>query len=123
MKNELNMAVPNPTPLYKRISKEELQAQIYECYGMTSLLVVKLDCTFKQLWNTIHKWHLEEELQVARDAFIEKSKLRLAQAMDSEDENTRLKAAIAVYGKSQSGTAVQVNVQNGDVDVKGIFGL
>lgn len=62
----LNAVPRNPEPLYARVNEEELRTAIYENYGMTSLLVVKYDSNFKQVWNAIRKFHLEEDLEQAK---------------------------------------------------------
>ena len=79
---KLNQAVANSIPLYKRITKDELRDAIYEVSGMTSLLVVKYDCNFKQVWNAIHKFQLGEELEQAKQMFIEKAKGVLYDALE-----------------------------------------
>lgn len=121
---KLNQAVANSIPLYKRITKDELREAIYEVSGMTSLLVVKYDCNFKQVWNAIHKFQLEEELEQAKQMFIEKAKGVLYDALDSEDESVRLKAATTIYSKSQPQTVVQTQINiDKESRIKDIFGI
>lgn len=105
--DNLNDRPPHPVPLFKRVTEDELRQAIYEDYGMTSLLVCRYDSNFKQVWNAIHKYHLEEDLEQAKQIFQEKAKSVLWDAMDSEDENIRLKAATTVYSKSGPATVVQ----------------
>lgn len=121
----LNELPANPTPLFKRVTKDELQKLIYENYGMTSMLVVKLDSNFKQVWNAIHKFKLEDDLEQAKQMFVDKAKSVLFDAMNSDDENARLKAAIAVYSKNnqpQTVVQTQINVDK-DTQIKSIFGI
>lgn len=121
----INNLPANPVPLYKRITRDELQKLIYENYGMTSMLVVKLDANFKQVWNAIHKYKLEDDIEQAKQMFNDKAKTVLLDAMDSNDENTRLKAAIAIYSKNnqpQTVVQTQINVDK-DTQIKSIFGI
>ena len=121
---KLNQAAANRIPLYKRITKDELREAIYESSGMTSLLVVKYDCNFRQVWNAIHKFQLEEELEYAKQMFIEKAKGVLYDALDSEDEGVRLKAATTIYSKSQPQTVVQTQINiDKESKIKDIFGI
>lgn len=121
----LNELPANPTPLFKRVTKDELQKLIYENYGMTSMLVVKLDSNFKQVWNAIRKFKLEDDIEQAKQLFVDKAKSVLFDAMNSDDENARLKAAIAVYSKNnqpQTVVQTQINVDK-DAQIKSIFGI
>lgn len=120
----LNKAKANPVPLYKRTTREKLLKAIRKCRGMTSLLVVMFDCNFKQLYNAIDKFDLRDELEAAKQMFLDQAKMVLVDAMESTDKDRALKAATTVYGKSNPTTIVQTNVTvDLDKQVKDIFGI
>ena len=121
--------------LWHRLTKEDLEKELFNCKGIVTLLCNKLDCSYKQLYNALDHYGLRESLKQAKDMMLGKAEEVLVKSLDSNNEEIALKAAKAVlksrFAAEQGwGSGPQVNIAQqivSDSDkalqIRNIFGI
>jgi hypothetical protein len=122
-------------PIKHRFKEEEVIAAIHRACGARTFICKALDCTSRQLTNYLDaNPHLKQELIEARAAIVDEAEQVIWQALKSEDENIRLKAAIKTVEalgrdrgwaleRGQPPMNIQVNVTEKQAEIKAIFGI
>lgn len=122
--------LPKLPALEKRCTKEILRKTIEDNYGIVTAVCNMLDCTASQFYKALAHFGLEEELEKAREQLASRAESTLLKALDSDDERIRLQAAEFILkmrgqrcGWTGSPSAQQIDIQNGQVSIKQIFGI
>lgn len=66
---------------------------------------------------------MREELKKAKAAYIDAAEATLFDALDSESESTRLRAADTILRYSKPKQGQEIVVKDGEVSIKSIFGI
>lgn len=116
---------PNPTPVHKLVTKEQMKELIWKMHGIITLVCLELQISYTQFWRAVHKWELDDEVKAAKQMFVEKAQETLFCALDSKSEGTRLKAADTILKYSTPRHTQEITVKNGDAEtsIKTIFGI
>lgn len=122
--------LPKLPALEKRCTKDSLKKTIEENYGIVTAVCNMLDCTASQFYKALKHFGLEEELEKAREQLASKAESTLLKALESDDEKIRLQAAEFVLkmrgqrcGWIGSPSAQQIDVKDGQISIKQIFGI
>lgn len=117
--------------LDKRYTRDQLEDQIWENYGIVTVLCAKLDCTPKQFYGTLDKLKLRECLKQAKQQLVGIAERAIVDCLHSENEQIKLKAAettLKSLGKEEWSQAPQVQiaqqiVADKELEIKNIFGI
>lgn len=117
--------------LDKRYTRDQLEDQIWENYGIVTVLCAKLDCTPKQFYSTLDKLKLRECLKQAKQQLVGIAERAIVDCLHSENEQIKLKAAettLKSLGKEEWSQAPQVQiaqqiVADKELEIKNIFGI
>ena len=121
--------------LWHRLTKDDLEKELFDCKGIVTLICNKLDCSYKQLYNALDHYGLRDSLKQAKEMMLGQAEEVVVKSLQSDNEAIALKAAETVlksrFAMEQGwGSGPQVNIAQqivSDSDkalqIRNIFGI
>lgn len=121
--------------LWHRLTKDDLEKELFDCKGIVTLICNKLDCSYKQLYNALDHYGLRDSLKQAKEMMLGQAEEVVVKSLQSNNEAIALKAAETVlksrFAMEQGwGSGPQVNIAQqivSDSDkalqIRNIFGI
>lgn len=67
--------------LWHRLTKEDLEKELFDCNGIVTLICNKLDCSYKQLYNALDHYGLRDSLREAKQIMLGKAEEVLVKSL------------------------------------------
>lgn len=121
-------------PIWKRMSKQQFMDLIERHMGIVTVCANILDCTYTQFYQAVSHWNLRDFLQAQKANLVAKAEEAVYRALDSQSEQTALRAAELVlklkqaraagWGEDKSPQPVVVLTDEEKTEkIKSVFGL